>query len=202
MIDPIDNGKPLTTGDVARYCHVSQVGVLKWIKNGKLKAYSTPGGHYRIQRQEFREFLQQYKMPVDERFFSGHDKRILVIEHDPKERASIFQALLADSTQYSCASASDGFEAGRQVAAFKPDVIILDLMLPGIDTFELCRQIKSNPETEHIRILGVTERTKSDLIERLTASGAEGCLTKPLRPETLKSNVRKLLGFTKRQDDA
>ena len=61
--------KPLTTGDIANYCHVSSVAVLKWIKAGKLKAYRTPGGHHRISLEEFRAFLEKYRMPIHEEFF-------------------------------------------------------------------------------------------------------------------------------------
>ena len=57
--------KPLTTGQVATYCHVSQATILNWIKKGELKAYATPGGHFRILAAELLLFLEAYGMPVD-----------------------------------------------------------------------------------------------------------------------------------------
>ena len=48
-----------TTSEVAKYCAVTNDGVLKWIKSGKLRAFSTPGGHYRVSSEDFREFLEQ-----------------------------------------------------------------------------------------------------------------------------------------------
>ena len=63
--------KLLTTSDVASYCGVSSVTVTRWIRGGKLKAYTTPGGHYRIRKQDFREFLEASGLPVDERYFAG-----------------------------------------------------------------------------------------------------------------------------------
>lgn len=56
--------KPLTTGQVAQYCHVTHRGVLKWVKAGKLKAYRTPGRHNRINIEDFLSFLKEYGMPV------------------------------------------------------------------------------------------------------------------------------------------
>jgi excisionase family DNA binding protein len=67
-----DHARPLTTGDVARYCGVSRKVVIHWIQQGKLKAYKplTPRGHYRIRRADFRAFLEEQGMPVDDSFFA------------------------------------------------------------------------------------------------------------------------------------
>jgi excisionase family DNA binding protein len=65
----MQNERPLTTGEVAKYCHVSRVAVLEWIKAGKIDAYCLPGGHYRVQKQTFRDFLEKYSMPIYEEFF-------------------------------------------------------------------------------------------------------------------------------------
>ena len=60
----------LTTWDVARYCHVAPTTVSRWIKKGYLQAYTTPGGHHRILLGDFRTFLEQNRMPIDDAFFS------------------------------------------------------------------------------------------------------------------------------------
>jgi len=59
----------LTTSDVARYCQVSRSSVSRWIKEGKLRAFATPGGHYRISQKEFKGFLAKYGMPIFEEYF-------------------------------------------------------------------------------------------------------------------------------------
>jgi excisionase family DNA binding protein len=61
----------LTASDVARYCGVTSVTVSRWIRGDKLMAYTTPGGHYRIRKQDFREFLESSGLPVEERYFSS-----------------------------------------------------------------------------------------------------------------------------------
>jgi len=65
----MQNERPLTTGEVAKYCHVSRVAVLEWIKAGKIDAYCLPGGHHRVQKQTFRAFLEKYSIPIYEEFF-------------------------------------------------------------------------------------------------------------------------------------
>jgi len=57
--------KPLTTGEIARICQVSQATVLNWIRDRGLNAYATPGGHYRVFPSELREFAARYQMPID-----------------------------------------------------------------------------------------------------------------------------------------
>jgi excisionase family DNA binding protein len=61
----------LTASDVARYCGVTSVTVSRWIRGDKLRAYTTPGGHYRIRKRDFKEFLSASGLPVDEQYFSS-----------------------------------------------------------------------------------------------------------------------------------
>jgi excisionase family DNA binding protein len=60
-----DTTKILTTSDIARHCGVSRKSVIRWIEQGRIKAYRTPGGHYRIQQTNFLDFLEQFDMPTD-----------------------------------------------------------------------------------------------------------------------------------------
>jgi excisionase family DNA binding protein len=57
--------KPLTTGEIARICQVSQATVLNWIRDRGLRAYATPGGHYRVLPSQLREFAARYQMPIE-----------------------------------------------------------------------------------------------------------------------------------------
>ena len=63
----------LTSSNIATYCQVSKSTVLEWIKSGRLKAFSLPSGHYRIDRDDFREFLNQWKIPIKGWPFEGED---------------------------------------------------------------------------------------------------------------------------------
>ncbi len=186
----------LTTGEIADYCQVSRVTVFQWIKKQQLPAFSTPGGHYRVKLSDFRRFLEKYDMPVDSTFFNQYKDRILVVDDDPQVVDFIIRALQADEgrRQRDLETAANGFEAGLKIASFKPHLVLLDLMMPGLDGFKICEQVKSNPETEHIKVLIVTGFGSEENLEQILQLGADDYLVKPLNVAELQERVRDLLG--------
>jgi excisionase family DNA binding protein len=186
------NDRLLTTSEVANYCQVTNDGVVKWIKARKLKAYSTPGGHYRIRKSDFKEFLGRYGMPVDPEFFAEEKKRILVVDDETTIIEIITQAL-GDATSYQLSSARDGYEAGLKIGTFRPDLIILDVMMPQMDGIEVCKRIKGNPDTETIKVLAITGHPEEGNIDKAYRNGADLCLIKPLQMDHLRREVSRLL---------
>jgi len=183
----------LTTSEVARYCRVTTDGVVKWIRSDKLKAFSTPGGHYRIRRDDFREFLERFDMPVDQDFFLAERARILVVDDEPVILELISRCLEEDDDTYVIETAADGYEAGYKVGYFRPDLVILDLMMPGIDGFELCQRIRDNVATAVPRILAITGYPEGSALERIKELGADLCLVKPLQLHQLRREVARLV---------
>jgi excisionase family DNA binding protein len=185
----------LTTGDIASYCEVTSAAVLKWIGSGKLPVFTTPGGHYRILRTDFRDFLLYHGMFIDEGFFGkGRGrKRVLIVDDEPTVVTFIEGALLLEG-KYELATAGDGFDAGQQVITFNPDLIILDIMLPGMDGFEVCRRVKTDAATQHIKILAVTGFATEENVRRILHTGADDYLAKPLKLQDLQDKVAELLG--------
>jgi excisionase family DNA binding protein len=185
----------LTTGDIADYCEVTNAAVLKWIDAGKLPVFTTPGGHYRVLRNDFRHFLVRHGMFVDDGFFGkGHSrKRILIVDDEPAVVAFIESALRLTGA-YELATATDGFDAGQQVITFEPDLIVLDIMLPGMDGFEVCSRVKTDPGTAHVKILAVTGFVTEENIRKMLRAGADDYLGKPLKIQDLLDKVEHLLG--------
>ena len=105
---------PLTTGRIAAYCRVSHVTVLKWIKSGKLRAYTIPSGHYRVREEDFRDFLIAHDMPVDTGFFGDTSRRILLVDDEPSGVSLIVNVRQGDEGGYQMVPAGDGFWAGQQ----------------------------------------------------------------------------------------
>ena len=66
----------LTSGDIAEYCQVSKSTVLEWIRSGNLKTFRLPSSHYRIDKEDFREFLKRWDMPVKEWLFGGEEEEL------------------------------------------------------------------------------------------------------------------------------
>lgn len=184
------NQKPLTTGQVAAYCHVSHVTVLKWIKEGRLKAYTIPSGHYRIQKKAFHEFLVQHKMPVEEAFFAEEAVKVLVVD----DEAKTYELIASAFDEYKSVSATNSFEAGLQLANFQPDLLILNLDTPGIDGLGICQSVRANPKTKRTKILVLAKSAEDKAVTEALACGADGYLVKPLQAEELKQKVQSLMG--------
>ena len=185
----------LTTGDIANYCEVTNAAVLKWIDAGKLPVFTTPGGHYRILRADFKDFLQRHGMFIDHSYFgkASSKKRILVVDDESSVVSFIEGALLLEG-KYEVAVAMDGFEAGQQVVTFEPDLIILDIMLPGMDGFEVCSRVKKEKATQHVKVLAITGFATDENIDRILSAGADDYLAKPLKLQELHEKVESLLG--------
>lgn len=180
----------ITTGTVASHCHVTYETVKNWIKQGKLNAFETPGGHHRILVDDFKAFLETYGMPPYEIREEGV-RRLLIVDDDEVIVKNVADFFGTDAN-YECAAASDGYEAGLQVMRFEPDMIILDLVMPNIDGFEVCRKIKSDPDTQHIKILVVTAHAEEGQKEKIMACGADDFLAKPFTFKELKERVEAL----------
>ncbi len=187
------NDKLLTTSEVAGYCQVTNDGVVKWIKAKKLRAYSTPGGHYRIRKSDFKEFLERFGMPVDPGFFSEERKKILVVDNEANVLDLIQRSLGGDTSEFSVVTAKDGYEAGLKIGTFKPDLVIVDLRASNMDAMDVCKRIKLDPNTESIKIVAVTDQPAQGNSEQAMKLGADACLTKPLQTENLRKEVSRLL---------
>lgn len=183
----------LTTGDVAEYCHVTSVTVLNWINAGQLKAYQTPGGHSRITIGDFRDFLKCHGMPIRTDFFPEEKKKILIVDDEPEVASLVLKILKRQFPSFEFAIAFNGYEAGFQAATLRPDLITLDVRMPGIDGAETCRRIKTSPETMSARILAITAFPEDEGLKQMMAYGTDDYLVKPFSADDLMSKVLPLL---------
>ena len=183
----------LTTSDVAEYCRVTRMGVSRWIRDGKLRAYRTPGGHFRILKSDFRDFLEHCGLPVDPDLFGGEKgKRVLLVSDDP-DVARLIKQSLETSDECQLTWSTDAYDAGLKVATLHPDLIVLDMSMPGQDGFDLCRRIVRDPLTAHTKVLGLVDPLSPGIEERVQRCGATQLLVKPLEGQDLQRLVRSLL---------
>jgi len=113
--------------------------------------------------------------------------RILVVDNDEMS-VELLVALLADDYPL-ISTAADGFEALAKVEPERPDLVLLDIMMPDLDGFEVCRRIKANPATAHIRVLMVTALNTVDDLVRGFEAGANDFITKPINAPALRARV-------------
>lgn len=187
----MEDKKPYTTGEIAGFCHVTINAVKKWIASGKLNAFRTPGGHFRVSKEDFIAFLGKYKLDIKEGMFPER-KKILIIDDEKDVVEYIKGALESMQMGFLIETAGDGYEALIKVGDFKPELLVLDIRMPKIDGFEVCRRIKGDQSTKDIKILAVTAYGKDD-IEKILQCGADNCLPKPIKLKDFQKNVQRLL---------
>lgn len=184
----VATSKPyLTPNEAAGLLMVAPATLRVWADKGLLKAQTTAGGHRRFLREEVERFRR--KRDHDSENPADASQRILIVD-DENALIRYLTALLSELPGVSISAASDGFTAGHLVHAFRPDVVLLDLMMDGLDGFQVCRQIKSDPATRQIRVIAMTGYPTPENIERILAARAEACIAKPLDEARLLSLLK------------
>jgi DNA-binding response OmpR family regulator len=119
-------------------------------------------------------------------------RRILIVEDEPNILLSL--EFLLEGAGYEVASARDGTEALETAASWHPDLVVLDIMLPLVNGFEVCRQLRASRELDGVKILILTARGREREVEKGLALGANAYLTKPFATRDLIETTKRLLG--------
>jgi excisionase family DNA binding protein len=189
---PPRQGDCYTSHEVSRICGVAPITVGRWIRAGKLKAFRTVGGHRRVLKSDLEAFLVEFRIPaVWDREEAGA-RKVLVVDDDEIMFQVLRDMIGTLPGAWEVKGARDGFEAGRLVETFRPQLVFLDLMMPGMDGFEVCRRVKSDPGTEGAEIVGLTGYFTPENRRRLLECGAVEVLRKPVDLETLKKTLSKV----------
>jgi len=176
----------LSLGKVAEMCAVTRGTIWSYVKSGELKAMRTPGGHYRVSKKDLKEFVVRKDLKLKQARPISRTK-ILVVDDDTAVRRFITKVLANNDTVLE--EAADGFEAGQKTIKFKPDILIVDIFMPKVDGFEVCRQMRKNPETKSTKIIAISGFDSDENRTKVLAAGADLFLAKPLRPGILKQAI-------------
>jgi CheY-like chemotaxis protein len=117
--------------------------------------------------------------------------RLLIADDNP-QGVELLEAYLGDS-DYEVRTAADGEETLRQVGQWQPDLILLDIMMPKISGFEVCKRLRANPATRDTAVLMITALDQPSDVERAVEAGTDDFLTKPINKSELLLRVRSLL---------
>jgi CheY-like chemotaxis protein len=119
--------------------------------------------------------------------------KILVVD-DNAQNLELLEVYMEDlQPEVSTISATNGIEALEMVNQHRPDLILLDIMMPKMSGFEVCRHLKGNPETRDILVIMITALNETGDVERATECGTDDYLTKPVERSALVSLVRTML---------
>lgn len=184
----MDSKDYYTPNEVAQLFMVSPVTVRQWAQKGLLTAALTAGGHRRFLHQELIRFAHERGLTLN---WPGQGTtKILIVEDDEQVAGFLYEFLQGRPGIEAVDIAESGFEAGRKVQSFNPSVVLLDLMMPGMDGFAVCQNLKADPITRGIRVLAMTGYPTADNIERIMDAGAEVCLAKPIDTVRLMELLR------------
>ncbi len=191
MSENRDSSKRIfTTGEAAKICKVSQQTIIRCFDNGRLTGFKVPGSKFRrIPREELARFMRENGMPLSQ---LGNRPRVLVIDDDPTTLAVVKAGLERDG-RFEVASAANGFDAGLAAATFKPDLIVMDSMLPDVDGAAVCRRLRSEDSARGIKILCVSSVLEAKAVEELRRAGADGFMHKPLQEGAIAERVSAML---------
>jgi DNA-binding response OmpR family regulator len=134
--------------------------------------------------------MRTNNIPLDN--LDSGKKKILIVDDDDEIIELIVDVLVRDS-RFDVKTASSGYDAGVQTQQFRPDLILLDYMLPDVNGNIVCQTIRNNPEFENIRIIIVSGVIKQDEIEELLKAGAEDFIRKPFNIAELTGKISQVL---------
>jgi len=195
----------LKIGEMAEKAGLLPSTIRYYTDMGLLKvAVTTDGGHRFYNPNETMERLQKIKRMMAKGLTLTDiqsqleaqlaKKKILVID-DEQTVVDFVEDLLKDRFSHELQSANDGFSAGKMVHSFEPDLVVLDLMLPGIDGFEVCKEIRKDPLLSMTKVLVITGYDTPEVRDRVKAAGADDYLAKPLEVEPTLKKISTLLNI-------
>ncbi len=180
-----------TTGEAAEICRISQQTIIRCFDAGRLEGFRVPGSRFRrIPRRNLIKFMKDNNIPLDS--IESGKRKVLIVDDDAEIVELIVEVLERDG-RFEVKTASSGYEAGMATQRFRPELILLDYMLPDVNGNVVCQTIRRNPEFENIKIIIVSGVVKEDEIAQLLKSGAQDFIRKPFNITELTDKITAVL---------
>ncbi len=182
----------LTTFEISQICEVNPTTVQNWVKEKKLKAYVTPGGHRRVRREDLISFMKEFGMPIPTEL--EEVPTFILIVDDEKDIIDLLTSLMRITDgEIEIAGARSGVEALLIIGERKPDLLILDIMMPGMNGIEVCQRLKGSPVTQKIKIVAISGVYDPAIRQGSLAAGADLFFPKPLDMISFRDSCFNLL---------
>jgi excisionase family DNA binding protein len=180
-----------TTGEAAKICKVSQQTIIRCFDSGQLKGFRVPGSRFRrIPRDQLFAFMKDNGIPT-EALESG--KRKVLIVDDDEDLVELIRQAFEHDGRFDIRTANNGFDAGMLVKEFRPDLVILDVMLPDINGREVCVRVRSDKSLDEVKIVCISGMVESDRVSDLLDAGANDFIQKPFSVDKLMERACELL---------
>lgn len=187
-LSPMSTTKTVfTTGEAAKICKVSQQTIIRCFDNGTLKGFRVPGSRFRrIPRDQLFVFMKDNGIPTDA--LESGKKKLLIVDDD-QDLVDLMRDTFERDGRFDIRTANNGFDAGMQVKEFRPDLVVLDVMLPDINGREVCQRVRSDRTMDTVKILCISGMVESDKIADLRLAGADDFMQKPFTTDRLLERV-------------
>ena len=180
-----------TTGEAAEICGLSQQTIIRCFDSGQLGGFRVPGSKFRrIPRDKLRKFIKENGIPLDG--MESDKTRVLVVDDDPDIVDLLVDALASDG-RFEVRTANAGFDAGVEANRFRPDVVVLDYMLPDINGNVVCKTIRESEDLQYTRILIISGVVNRAEVDSLLEAGADDFIKKPFNIETVIERIVELV---------
>ena len=174
----------LTTGEVAKICHVAPRTVSKWFDSGKLRGYRIPGSRdRRIPLAQLVQFMRDHGMPMEA--VEGNVTRVLIMDSDADGAAAVAESLSRDG-RYDVQVAANDFEAGMRSEQFQPHAVLLDMMGDQKDAGEILGNLRSNTSLAATRVVAVAGTLTAGQRQSLLRNGFDAVISKPYKLDELR----------------
>lgn len=182
----------LTTREAAELLGVALRTVQLWVEAGKLSAWKTAGGHRRITRTSVDALLSEQASARDitpPAVDTGHPFRVLVVEDDAMMREIMVTMIRSWNLPLTVNAAEDGFAALVYIGETQPDLLLTDLVMPGMDGYRMIRHLRAMPESRLIEIIAITSHDAKTVAEGGLLPPDVPVITKPLSFTELRSLI-------------
>ena len=187
--------KVYTTFQIAELCGVQPTTIIQWVKQKRMKAYVTPGGHRRVRESDLLKFLKQYEFPIPEELMGRKGRRILVVEDDPSVGRLLEKALgEAMGGDAEVEWIQDGIEALLVLGKKPADLVILDVVMPVVDGARVLATLRSDPRTAKTKVIGITGKRLGPEKLKFMQNHTDAFYYKPFDLHEIVQESKRLLG--------
>ena len=198
----------LTTNEAADLLGIARTSLINWLKKGELESSQTPGGHRRFKLEEILMFAEKrgFELNTDllSQFSTGIKEvkksqtssyslsKVLVVDDDSDFR-QFAQDCLSIAGSFDVKEATNGIEAALTIGSWKPDLVLLDLRMPGMNGIEFCKEMKSKPEFESVKVVIMSAYSEKESLEEVEGLGIDSVLQKPIGIKDFVDKIKEIL---------
>lgn len=180
-----------STGEAAQICGISQQTIIRCFDKGELAGFLVPGSKFRrIPREDLIQFMKRHGIPLGQ--LASAKRKVLIVEDDLAIVELLRDVLVRDG-RFEVKATSSGYEAGLLTEKFRPDLMVLDYLLPDINGNVVCQTVRANPDLAATKIIIVSGVINKDEVDQLLSDGADEFIQKPFDVGHLVGRVSALL---------